>query len=171
MQRRRNTMTMDRIYEVLCTISAEQWNAISELASEIATEKTEISNLTDFITKKQCQQGQDPIKRISNLLKSLGMSTRIKGYRYVRYAIFLTYNDFKYVENVTKGLYPTVAKEFNTTSSSVERTIRHAIESTWRRPDIERLTKELNWNCRSKKGKPTNSEFISFMADYLHNNN
>ena len=71
------------------------------------------------------------------------------------------------INAVTKVLYPEVAKHFGTTSSRVERAIRHAIEVAWDRGDLETLQKYFGYTVNSTKGKPTNSEFIALIADRL----
>ena len=91
----------------------------------------------------------------------------IKGYQYLREAILLTIEDMDIINAVTKVLYPTVAKKFNTTPSRVERAIRHAIEVAWDRGDIETLQKFFGYTVSNIKGKPTNSEFIAMIADRL----
>ena len=76
--------------------------------------------------------------------------------------------DMDVINAVTKVLYPEVAKKFNTTSSRVERAIRHAIEVAWDRGDLEVLQKYFGYTVSNIKGKPTNSEFIAMIADRLH---
>ena len=76
-------------------------------------------------------------------------------------------NNHEMINSITKLLYPTVAKQYDTTSSRVERAIRHAIEIAWDRGDIDVLTKIFSYTVHISKGKPTNSEFIALIADYL----
>ena len=71
----------------------------------------------------------------------------------------------KYI--VTKELYPSIAKKYNTTASRVERAIRHAIEVAWNRGQIEVHDKIFGYTVNSNKGKPTNSEFIAMVADKI----
>ena len=71
------------------------------------------------------------------------------------------------INSVTKLLYPTVAKRYQTTSSRVERAIRHAIEIAWDRGDIDVLTRIFSYTVHTSRGKPTNSEFIALIADHL----
>ena len=71
------------------------------------------------------------------------------------------------INAVTKVLYPTVARRYNTTPSCVERAIRHAIEVAWNRGDLEVLQRFFGYTISNAKGKPTNSEFIAMIADYL----
>lgn len=72
--------------------------------------------------------------------------------------------------SVTKVLYPTVAKHFQTTPSRVERAIRHAIEVAWDRGDVDVLSSYFGYTIQSSRGKPTNSEFIAMIADKLRLN-
>ncbi|MFI3227658.1 MAG: sporulation transcription factor Spo0A [Clostridia bacterium] len=105
--------------------------------------------------------------RITNLIHDIGIPAHIKGYHYLREAITLTINDMTIINSVTKILYPTVAKTFKTTSSRVERAIRHAVEIAWDRGDVEKLQQIFGYTISTSKGKPTNSEFISILADRL----
>lgn len=102
---------------------------------------------------------------ISNILKELGMPCSIKGYFFVRRAIELAVEDINIVHYVTKKLYPTIAKEFDTTPNRVERAIRHAIEVCCDRGDEVKLYSIFGYTINSRKGKPTNSEFVSMIAN------
>lgn len=104
---------------------------------------------------------------VTDIIHEIGVPAHIKGYQYLREAIILTINDMDIINAVTKALYPAVAKKFNTTSSRVERAIRHAIEVAWDRGDIETLQKYFGYTVSNIKGKPTNSEFIAMIADCL----
>lgn len=104
---------------------------------------------------------------ISDIMRQIGVPAHIKGYQYLRTAIKLCVNDNEMLGSVTKILYPTVAKEFNTTSSRVERAIRHAIEVAWDRGDVDVLSSFFGYTIQSQRGKPTNSEFIAMIADKL----
>ena len=104
---------------------------------------------------------------VTDISHEIGVPAHIKGYQYVREAIILAINDMEVINAVTKVLYPTVAKKFQTTPSRVERAIRHAIEVAWDRGDIETLQKFFGYTVSNIKGKPTNSEFIAMIADRL----
>lgn len=75
--------------------------------------------------------------------------------------------DMDVINAVTKVLYPDVARKYGTTSSRVERAIRHAIEVAWDRGDLDTLQKYFGFTVSNAKGKPTNSEFIAMIADRL----
>ena len=104
---------------------------------------------------------------VSDIMHQIGVPAHIKGYRYLRYAIILTINDYKMMSSVTKELYPAVAKAFQTTSSRVERAIRHAIEVAWDRGDVDVLSSYFGYTIQNTRGKPTNSEFIAMISDKL----
>ena len=76
-------------------------------------------------------------------------------------------NDMNMLNYITKLLYPSIAKKYKTTSSSVERAIRHAIEVAWGRGKIEVIEDMFGYTVSAEKGKPTNSEFIALIADKL----
>ncbi len=104
---------------------------------------------------------------VTEIIHQIGVPAHIKGYHYLREAIILTVNNPEIINSVTKLLYPTVAKNHQTTSSRVERAIRHAIEVAWDRGDINVLNSYFGYTIHNSRGKPTNSEFIAMIADKL----
>lgn len=104
---------------------------------------------------------------VTDIIHQIGIPAHIKGYHYLREAILLSIEDKEMLESVTKQLYPTVAKKFNTTASRVERAIRHAIETAWDRGDIDTINNLFGYTVSVGKGKPTNSEFIALITDNL----
>ncbi len=117
-----------------------------------ATGKTELVNIEYIVT---------------DIIHQIGIPAHIKGYHYLRTAIILSINDDEMINCVTKLLYPTVAKRYNTTSSRVERAIRHAIEIAWDRGDVDVLNSIFGYTVHTSRGKPTNSEFVALIADKL----
>lgn len=105
--------------------------------------------------------------QVTRIIHQIGVPAHIKGYQYLRTAILLTINDGEIINSVTKILYPTVAKKYGTTTSRVERAIRHAIEVAWDRGDVEVLNSYFGYTIQNNRGKPTNSEFIAMIADNL----
>ncbi len=103
--------------------------------------------------------------KITQTLHMIGVPAHIKGYQYLREAIIMSIEDPESINAVTKLLYPGVAKKYATTSSRVERAIRHAIEVAWDRGDVEVLNSYFGYTIQSQRGKPTNSEFIAMLAD------
>lgn len=104
---------------------------------------------------------------VTNLLLEIGIPAHIKGYQYIREGIMLSFYDKNMLHYITKCLYPTIAKKYKTTSSSVERTIRHAIEVAFRRGNRQVLEEIFSNTICSKKTKPTNSEFTALLTDKL----
>ncbi len=105
--------------------------------------------------------------RVTEVIHQVGVPAHIKGYQYLREAIMMAVKDMESVGAITKILYPAIAKRFKTTSSREERAIRHAIEVAWDRGDLETLQSYFGYTVSGLKGKPTNSEFISMIADRL----
>ncbi len=105
--------------------------------------------------------------QVTKIIHQIGVPAHIKGYQYLRSAIIMTINDSNIINSVTKVLYPTVAKKYSTTTSRVERAIRHAIEVAWDRGDIDTLNSYFGYTIQNSRGKPTNSEFIAMIADNL----
>ena len=104
---------------------------------------------------------------ITSMIHQIGVPAHIKGYHYLREAILLSIDDDGMMASVTKHLYPMVAKRFDTTSSRVERAIRHAIEVAWDRGDVDVLNSYFGYTVQNSRGKPTNSEFIAMIADKI----
>jgi len=105
--------------------------------------------------------------QVTRIIHQIGVPAHIKGYQYLRTAILMTISDSDVINSVTKVLYPSVAKKYQTTTSRVERAIRHAIEVAWDRGDVETLNSYFGYTIQNSRGKPTNSEFIAMIADNL----
>ncbi len=105
--------------------------------------------------------------QVTQIIHQIGVPAHIKGYQYLRTAILLTVKDSDIINSVTKVLYPSVAKKYSTTTSRVERAIRHAIEVAWDRGDVDTLNAYFGYTIQNNRGKPTNSEFIAMIADNL----
>ncbi len=128
---------------------------IERLSSRLAPLKKQEPSLPDIETQ------------VTKVIHQIGVPAHIKGYQYLRTAIMMTMEDADIINSVTKILYPSVAKKYATTSSRVERAIRHAIEVAWDRGDIEVLNSYFGYTIQNNRGKPTNSEFIAMIADNL----
>ncbi len=135
--------------------------ATSELAERI---------LKIYRSKQQTSQDDntnDIELKVTEILHHLGVPAHIKGYHYLRNSIMKSVDNPDIINAITKELYPSVAKNFKTTSSRVERAIRHAIEVAWDRGDIDVLSSYFGYTISNSKGKPTNSEFIAMISDNL----
>ena len=105
--------------------------------------------------------------KVTDILHEIGVPAHIKGYHYLRDSIIMSVDRPEIINAVTKQLYPSVAKKYETTSSRVERAIRHAIEVAWDRGDIDVLNSYFGYTIHNDRGKPTNSEFIAMISDKL----
>ena len=119
-------------------------------------------------------QGGQPIPQpvdlesvVTEFIHELGVPAHIKGYQYIRSAIMMVIEDMELLNYITKQLYPTIAKKYKTTSSRVERAIRHSIEVAWNRGKPETMDEIFGYTVDTGKGKPTNSEFIAMVADRI----
>ena len=112
-------------------------------------------------------RGESLETRVTNMLHEIGIPAHIKGYHYLRDAIMMAVDDMDVLNAITKILYPTVAKKYQTTSSRVERAIRHASEVSWSRGKLDTLDELFGYTVSNGKGKPTNSEFIALIADTI----
>lgn len=129
-------------------------NALSDNA-ELKSSQTDGDKTPDIETQ------------VTKIIHQIGVPAHIKGYQYLRTAILLTVKDSDIINSVTKILYPSVAKKYQTTTSRVERAIRHAIEVAWDRGDVDTLNSYFGYTIQNNRGKPTNSEFIAMIADNL----
>ena len=133
------------------------------------------ARLQKGLTKKLCTTAASnmPINmaametQVTDIIHQIGVPAHIKGYQYLRTAILMTVEKAELIDSITKELYPSVAKVYGTTSSRVERAIRHAIEVAWDRADLEVINSYFGYTVQSSRGKPTNSEFIALISDKL----
>ena len=105
--------------------------------------------------------------QVTEILHQIGVPAHIKGYHYLRDSIIMAIKNPDIINAVTKQLYPSVAKKYDTTASRVERAIRHAIEVAWDRGDVDILNSYFGYTIHNTRGKPTNSEFIAMISDRL----
>ncbi len=104
---------------------------------------------------------------VTNIIHEVGVPAHIKGYQYLRDGIIMVIENVDVLNQITKQLYPDLAKKHKTTPSRVERAIRHAIEVAWNRGQIDVVESIFGYTINANKGKPTNSEFIAMIADKL----
>ena len=104
---------------------------------------------------------------ITSAVCAVGIPARFKGYPFLRTSIDIVIRNPNAIHSITKKLYPTIAKKYNTTPNKVERNIRNAIEVAWDRGDLDTLQRFFGYTVSNTKGKPTNSEFIALIADKL----
>ncbi len=136
---------------------------------QISGKKSELikkSVSTSLHTQKE-HKVQNLDASITNIIHEIGVPAHIKGYMYLREAIAMVYHDIDLLGSITKVLYPDIAKKYKTTSSRVERAIRHAIEVAWSRGNVDSISSLFGYTVSMTKAKPTNSEFIAMVADKL----
>lgn len=139
-------------FQIMITVPSSQ-NDSKQVSDEKAQEKHEVIH--------------DLEQDVTNMIHEIGVPAHIKGYQYLREAIMMSVEDPVMISSITKILYPTIAKRFQTTPSRVERAIRHAIEVAWSRGRMETLDALFGYTIDTGKGKPTNSEFIALIADRI----
>ena len=105
--------------------------------------------------------------QVTSLILEIGIPAHIKGFHYVRSAIMMAVENPETISAITKIVYPTIAKQYHTAPTRVERAIRHAIEVAWDRGDYDTLNSIFGFSVDNNKGKPTNSEFIGLLSDQL----
>lgn len=150
--------------EVFCAL--ESAGIISKKERE--TIELILNNQIDSLTvneKKQNTKSNEII--ISKILREIGVSCNLIGYDYIKASIIIGLNEPNAFRLITKELYPRVAKQFGSTPCRVERGIRHAIENAWDRGNLEIMHNIFGYSTSSEKGKPTNSEFLATVVEYI----
>lgn len=141
----------------------------------IVMKPVDFSRLYQIVISITNEQTKDILKdfnsdldtEITSILHEVGVPAHIKGYMYLREAISMVYENVEILGSITKVLYPEIATTFGTTSSRVERAIRHAIEIAWVRGNVDAISDIFSYTISYNKSKPTNSEFIAMIADRL----
>ena len=159
------TATKDnkKVYQIL----EELINNNQEIQIMIHVPSKEITPFTIQNVEKKEVKEKDLEKDVTEMIHEIGVPAHIKGYHYLREAIMMCVEDVDMLNSITKVLYPTIADNFKTTPSRVERAIRHAIEVAWSRGKMETLDSLFGYTINLGKGKPTNSEFIALIADKI----
>ena len=145
----------------ICLFKPFDYNILYEHIKNLAK-----NTRTGEFTAQKLQR-EDIMQQVTKVIHQIGVPAHIKGYNYLRTAIIMAINDDEVINSITKALYPAVARKYDTTSSRVERAIRHAIEVAWDRGDIDTINQIFGYTIQSQRGKPTNSEFIAMVADNL----
>ena len=139
----------------------------TDAAELTAQEEKPLEASSQTQAQKSGQTPRSLEKDVTDMIHEIGVPAHIKGYQYLREAIMMSVQDIEMLNSITKILYPTIAKKYQTTPSRVERAIRHAIEVAWSRGRMETLDALFGYTINTGKGKPTNSEFIALIADKI----
>ena len=150
-------MNTNKEFQIMITVPGEKKGSLKENSFSVNTE----------VMKKETVKEHDLEQDVTDMIHEIGVPAHIKGYHYLREAIIMAVDDIEMLNSITKILYPTIAKNFQTTPSRVERAIRHAIEVAWSRGRMETLDALFGYTVNHGKGKPTNSEFIALIADRI----
>ncbi len=149
----------------LCLLKPYNIESLCDHISSLADNR--MKNVEGIKAVNNADRTPDIETQVTKIIHQIGVPAHIKGYQYLRTAILLTIKDSDIINSVTKVLYPSVAKKYQTTTSRVERAIRHAIEVAWDRGDVDTLNSYFGYTVQNNRGKPTNSEFIAMIADNL----
>ena len=101
---------------------------------------------------------------LDNLLRRLGVTRNYVGRMYLMTSVEMVINDCTLLQNITKGLYPMIAKMYNTTVNSVERNIRTVGEIIWLKGNYKLLEEVFGYELPNK---PSNGELIDSLAYYI----
>lgn len=151
----------------LCLIKPINTASLVRNIEDLLKKKKSAASPEFYSAQLRANETPDIEAQVTRIIHQIGVPAHIKGYQYLRTAILLTVNDSDIINSVTKVLYPSVAKKYSTTTSRVERAIRHAIEVAWDRGDVDTLNSYFGYTIQNNRGKPTNSEFIAMIADNL----
>ena len=125
------------------------------------------SRINEILSNSLSQENRQLDEKISNIFISIGIPAHIKGYQFLREAVKLAVEEPEIISSITKKLYPTIAERFETSSSKVERGMRHAIEVAWNRGKIENINNIFGLKIYNRNEKPTNGELIALIADKM----
>ena len=156
-------MKTNKEFQIMITVPAAG-TAAAELT---ASEEKPLETAGQAAVQAPGQTPRSLEKDVTDMIHEIGVPAHIKGYQYLREAIMMSVQDIEMLNSITKILYPTIAKKYQTTPSRVERAIRHAIEVAWSRGRMETLDALFGYTINTGKGKPTNSEFIALIADKI----
>lgn len=151
----------------LCLLKPYNIDSLCEHISSLVANRSKNGEMVLGSSSQTSERTPDIETQVTKIIHQIGVPAHIKGYQYLRTAILLTVKDSDIINSVTKVLYPSVAKKYQTTTSRVERAIRHAIEVAWDRGDVDTLNSYFGYTVQNNRGKPTNSEFIAMIADNL----
>ena len=151
----------------LCMLKPYNMESLCQHIRTLAKNRLGDDVAAPIAEQEQDSRTPDIETQVTRIIHQIGVPAHIKGYQYLRTAILLTVKDSDIINSVTKVLYPSVAKKYQTTTSRVERAIRHAIEVAWDRGDVDTLNAYFGYTIQNNRGKPTNSEFIAMIADNL----
>lgn len=151
----------------LCMLKPYNYSSMIEHIDRIISRRAKPHTVSAMNVTVKEKSIPDLETQVTQIIHQIGVPAHIKGYQYLRTAILMTINDSEIINSVTKVLYPSVAKKYSTTTSRVERAIRHAIEVAWDRGDVDTLNSYFGYTIQNNRGKPTNSEFIAMIADNL----
>ena len=160
-----STKDNDKVYKILGDLlsTGKEFQIMITVPS---SKKNNTASQTSEALKPQ-KPVHDLEQDVTDMIHEIGVPAHIKGYQYLREAIIMAVEDPVMISSITKILYPTIAKRFQTTPSRVERAIRHAIEVAWSRGRMETLDALFGYTINTGKGKPTNSEFIALISDKI----
>ena len=147
-----NLISTNKEFQIMITVPSGETKQVAAGAAAPAAAESVVRDLE---------------KDVTDMIHEIGVPAHIKGYQYLREAIMMSVKDVEMLGSITKILYPTIAKKYQTTPSRVERAIRHAIEVAWSRGRMETLDALFGYTINTGKGKPTNSEFIALIADKI----
>ena len=145
-------LSKNREFQIMITVPSGSRGFDKEVKETVHVEKKLTYNLE---------------KDVTDMIHEIGVPAHIKGYQYLREAIMMSVEDMDMLSSITKVLYPTIAKNHQTTPSRVERAIRHAIEVAWSRGKMDTIDELFGYTVSTGKGKPTNSEFIALISDRI----
>lgn len=162
-----NAISAGAAYYVLKPI--KEYNLFTDIIRDFALKSPENENISvnSSVIGAAKKKDYDLETIVTDFIHELGIPAHIKGYQYIRTAIMMSVENMEVINFITKLLYPTIAKQYSTTSSRVERAIRHSIEVAWNRGRPETMNEIFGYTIHTGRGKPTNSEFIAMVADRI----
>jgi len=165
-----SAISVERIIEEAIALSASYYlprHASAAWCARRAVELYDIVASSEIVVAGKRVDANFVRMRITELLRHMGVPPHLKGYGYIKSALFSTVRDPSLLNATTTVLYPMIARQNNTEPSLVERMMRHTIETTWNRGDIDALIELFGYSVSNERSRPTNTEFLARLTDDL----
>ena len=151
------------------TIDCTGWNR--EKIMDVFSQLPDNTNAKIVLYVEKAVREESWEKIAAGYLNKMGILPHLKGYGYLKYGVARCIEHTEELESITKSLYPGIAKEYNTTAGKVEHGIRHAIQRAWEGEKNEIWDTVFGRGYLLRNSKPTNSQFIATLSDFISINN
>ena len=154
--------------EKVCCVFPQSYGSVSKSNFSVIEEPVMFPAVNPAFTVENGYQQRNLIVKVTQLLHDMGIPAHLCGHDYLRDAIMMVMESHEVSGRMTKEIYPEIANKYKKSPQSVERAIRTALDVAWTRGKTELINDIFRFTVNIQKGRPTNSEFVSLIADYLN---